>query len=126
MTNAAVAAIQYALEPTTDEGMAFLDAWNQGDFDVCRSAWPDAPKTCYIGADPLLPETMEFMEAERNHREQALLWCKFLKVADFSPAEDFKRNFWRGVVNLPADGYATLADAVQDAVDNDWPLRTGT
>jgi hypothetical protein len=50
-TNAAVAAVAYALE--TDEGMAFLRAWNYGDFDVIRREWPDAPKEVFIGADPL-------------------------------------------------------------------------
>lgn len=123
MTDAAVAAIQYALAPTTDEGMAFLEAWNQGDFDVCRREWPDAPQACFIGADPLLPETMALLEVERETQEQAQLWCKLMKIADFSPAEDFKRNFWRGVVNLPAEGYETLADAVKAAVENDKPQR---
>lgn len=50
-TNAAVAAVAFALE--TDEGMAFLRAWQYGDFDVIRREWPDAPKEVFIGADPL-------------------------------------------------------------------------
>lgn len=53
--NAAVAAIQFALE--TDEGMTFLRCWNQGDFDVIRREWPDAPKEVFIGTDPLHSET---------------------------------------------------------------------
>ncbi|MCY1313295.1 hypothetical protein D9M70_638040 [compost metagenome] len=50
--DAAVEAIQFAL--TADEGMAWLRLWNEGDFDACRREWPEAPKECYIGADPLL------------------------------------------------------------------------
>lgn len=53
--NAAVAAVQFAL--SADEGMEFLRCWNQGDFDVCRREWPEAPETVYVGADPLHPLT---------------------------------------------------------------------
>lgn len=49
--DAAVAAIQFALND--DDGMQFLRYWNQGDFDVLRSEWPDAPEVVFIGADPL-------------------------------------------------------------------------
>lgn len=49
--DACVAAIQFAL--TNDEGMAFLRCWNEGEFDRCHKWWPEAPDTCYIGADPL-------------------------------------------------------------------------
>ncbi len=50
MADAAVAAIQFALE--TDDGMAFLRCWNEGDFDSIRKEWPEAPKEVFIGADP--------------------------------------------------------------------------
>lgn len=123
MTNAAVAAIGFALDPTTDEGLSFLEAWNQGDFDVCRREWPEAPQECYVGADPALPETVALLETEIKTREHAALWEKLLKISDFSPAEDFKRNFWRGVVNVPADKHETMADAVKDALDNESPQR---
>lgn len=36
-----------------DDGMQFLRLWNQGDFDVIRSEWPEAPEEVFIGADPL-------------------------------------------------------------------------
>lgn len=49
--NAAVAAIQFALDD--NEGMQFLRHWNGGDFDVIRSEWPEAPEEVFIGADPL-------------------------------------------------------------------------
>ncbi len=54
--DAAVAAIQFALD--AEEGMAFLHRWNQGDFDVCRREWPEAPEAVYIGADPMHPQTV--------------------------------------------------------------------
>ena len=54
--NAAVAAIQFALE--TDDGLTFLRLWNQGDFDKTRLEWPEAPEAVYIGADPLHPDTV--------------------------------------------------------------------
>ncbi|MBP3998332.1 hypothetical protein [Pseudomonas koreensis] len=49
--DAAVAAIQFALDD--DDGMQFLRLWNDGDFDVIRSEWPEAPEEVFIGADPL-------------------------------------------------------------------------
>lgn len=55
MNNAAVAAIHFALE--TDEGLAYLRCWNEGDFQACRKEWPEAPEACYIGADLTHPET---------------------------------------------------------------------
>lgn len=52
LTNdAAVAAIQFAL--ADDDGMQFLRLWNEGEFDVIRSEWPEAPEEVFIGADPL-------------------------------------------------------------------------
>ena len=53
--NAAVAAIQFALE--TDEGLAFLRCWNEGNFDAIRREWPEAPESVFVGADPLHPAT---------------------------------------------------------------------
>lgn len=53
--NAAAAAIQFALE--AEDGKSFLRLWNEGEFDVCRRGWPEAPKEVYVGADPMLPET---------------------------------------------------------------------
>lgn len=51
--SAAVAAIAYALDIRTECPMEFLRCWNQGDFDVIRAEWPDAPEEVFIGADPL-------------------------------------------------------------------------
>lgn len=47
----AAAAIQFALDD--DDGMQFLRLWNQGDFDVIRREWPEAPESVFIGADQL-------------------------------------------------------------------------
>lgn len=49
--SAAVAAIQFAL--TDPEGMTFLRLWNEGEFDILRREWPEAPSEVYDGADPL-------------------------------------------------------------------------
>jgi hypothetical protein len=54
--NPAIAAIQFALE--TDDGLQFLRLWNQGDFDVIRREWSDAPESVFIGADPMHPDTV--------------------------------------------------------------------
>lgn len=48
---AAVAAIQFAL--SNPEGMTFLRMWNEGEFDILRREWPEAPSEVYVGADPL-------------------------------------------------------------------------
>ena len=51
--NAAVAAIAYVLNSRTEDPLQFLRLWNEGEFDVLRREWPDAPDETYIGADPL-------------------------------------------------------------------------
>lgn len=48
---ASLAVIQFVLE--TDQGMDFLQLWNDREFDECRKWWPEAPDKCYIGIDPL-------------------------------------------------------------------------
>ena len=48
--NPAVAAIQYALDMSDEDGMIFLKMWNEGDFLEIR-------EEVFIGADPLHPET---------------------------------------------------------------------
>lgn len=123
MSNAAAAAITYALSPHTDEGLAFLQAWQEGDFDACRREWPDAPPQCYIGADPLLPETKALMDAEQALHEEAAMWRMLTKVSDFSPAIDFNRKFWRGVIELPANDHESFEDAIRAAVVLDQGRR---
>lgn len=49
--DAACAAIAFALD--NDEGLEFLRFWNEGEFDVIRKEWPEAPEEVFIGADPL-------------------------------------------------------------------------
>jgi len=41
----------------TPDEMAFLRCWYEGDFEVIRREWPEAPETVFIGADPLHPKT---------------------------------------------------------------------
>lgn len=48
--NPALAAIQYVLE-TNDEPVAFLECWNEGDFDALREEWDNVPDEVFIGAD---------------------------------------------------------------------------
>jgi Lar family restriction alleviation protein len=51
--DAAVAAIQFALEDECGDGLQFLRYWNEGEFDVIRRNWADVPEAVFIGADPL-------------------------------------------------------------------------
>lgn len=53
--NSAVSAVQFALE--TDDGLAFLRCWNEGNFEAIRREWPEAPVSVFVGADPLHPAT---------------------------------------------------------------------
>jgi len=48
-SDAAKAAIEFAL--SNGEGVQFLRLWNQGDFEVIRKEWPEAPEEVFIGAD---------------------------------------------------------------------------
>ncbi|RQT33456.1 ead/Ea22-like family protein [Burkholderia contaminans] len=64
-THASVAAIQYALD--AEEGFEWLSLWNEGEFERCRRDWPDAPDDCYIGADPMHPETPRMLAAHATH-----------------------------------------------------------
>lgn len=50
---AAVAAIQFALELDADECKMFLSYWNEGEFDILREEWEEIPDEVFIGADPL-------------------------------------------------------------------------
>lgn len=59
---AAVAAINFALQPDSD-GLEFLRVWFHGDFGAIRKEWPDAPEAVFIGADPLHPATLAELEA---------------------------------------------------------------
>ena len=69
---AGTAAIEFALEDATGEGMAFLRCWLYGDFDVIRKEWPEAPESVYIGADPLHPETVAMLAAAPEAPEPVL------------------------------------------------------
>lgn len=64
--NAAIEAIAFALK--TDEGLAFLRCWNEGDFNAIREEWPEAPESVFVGADPLHPKTSDI----NNNKEAAI------------------------------------------------------
>jgi len=49
-----LAVIQFVLQQGAFDGFEFLQCWDAGDFEACRRYWPEAPKECYVGADPLL------------------------------------------------------------------------
>lgn len=49
--NPAIAAIQFAIDINTTDGLVFLDAWMQGDFEGIRTGWPDAPAEVFVGAE---------------------------------------------------------------------------
>lgn len=53
--DASTAAIQFtlALEAEREDGLAFLEMWNAGDFEAIRETWPTCPDEVFIGADPL-------------------------------------------------------------------------
>lgn len=72
MADAAVAAIQFALE--TDEGLAFLRCWNEGDFSSIREEWPEAPEDIFIGVDPLHVNRSKYPDPDIHNT---------LSIADF-------------------------------------------
>lgn len=43
---------------SAEEPMAFLRAWNEGNFEACRREWPEAPPEVYPGgvAAPIAAE----------------------------------------------------------------------
>lgn len=53
MSNAAVAAIKYALRNQGESPMEFLYCWVHGEFEAIRNEWPNVPDEVFIGADPL-------------------------------------------------------------------------
>jgi hypothetical protein len=65
--NPAVDAIKFAL--SADEGLTWLRLWNEGEFERSRFEWPESPEACYIGADPLHPETKRILDEQQNARQ---------------------------------------------------------
>ncbi|MDU9404882.1 hypothetical protein RTH46_20560 [Pseudomonas sp. zfem004] len=57
ISDAAVAAIAYALEHQCESPMEFLRCWNEGNFEALRTEWPEVPAEVFIGADPLHQQT---------------------------------------------------------------------
>lgn len=50
MAPPALAAIRFALQ-LKGNGLAFLRAWDNGEFDDIRENWPDAPEAVFLGVD---------------------------------------------------------------------------
>ena len=57
---AAIVAIKFGLDLceriSYEHGLSFLRAWNEGDFDVIRKEWPNAPEEVFLGVRPLIIE----------------------------------------------------------------------
>lgn len=119
MHKAAIAAIDFAIDPQTDDGLYFLKAWAHGEFDVCRKEWPEAPSQCYVGADPMLEETQQLIEAQNQMSRQASMWQKLMKEGDFSPATDYHSRFWRAVIDISAVNHGSFEEAMLAAVESD-------
>ena len=106
MSNAAVAVIAYVLDLDYDDGIDFLRNWNEGEFDICRRHWPDAPEECYIGADPLLPQTKAMLEQSEKNAAYAARWAVFRN-----------RDAYNGIdIEVFVDQFREDADAIVDAV----------
>ena len=55
--NPAVAAIAYAIDCETDEGLEFLKLWNEGEFQLLRDNWDNIPDKVFIGVEPFFKPT---------------------------------------------------------------------
>ncbi|NIF81596.1 hypothetical protein F3J20_30210 [Paraburkholderia sp. Cy-641] len=90
----AVSAIQYAL--SADDGLEWLEFWNEGEFEKCRRGWPDAPEDCFIGADPLHPETQRMLSAARHAifplSEDALVYDDSINASDRGKLPEIART----------------------------------
>lgn len=51
--DSAVAAIKFAVDRDTDSPVEFLRCWAEGEFDVIRREWPEAPDEVFEGAEVL-------------------------------------------------------------------------
>lgn len=57
--NPAAAAVEFAL--STEDSLQFLRLWNEGQFDVIRQEWPDAPPDVFAGADQYHKPTVRYV-----------------------------------------------------------------
>lgn len=92
--NAAVSAIQFALED--DDGIDFLRYWNEGDFDVLRRNWPEAPEAVFIGADPQHDRTA----AELDREQDAARLAKLLAICTEAKIKHGPKNEIRQVTMI--------------------------
>ena len=83
MNDAAVAAIQFALDTEHDGGMDFLRVWNQGDFPEIRKFWPEAPEEVFIGADPLhVPKQPQVLSTAPIATERSAMGAEPVDVSE--------------------------------------------
>lgn len=60
--SSATAAIAFSLSmDDADDAMEFLRLWNEGEFNLIRRSWPEAPEEIY-GADPLRADNLASVE----------------------------------------------------------------
>jgi|AntRauTorcE11897_2_1112592.scaffolds.fasta_scaffold63447_1 hypothetical protein len=88
-TDAAVAAIDFALQPDSD-GVEFLRVWFHGDFDAIRKEWPDAPESVFVGANPLHPATLAVMETATQ--KQSSVIADAIREAIFMTRSTFSKK----------------------------------
>ncbi|MFM0595359.1 hypothetical protein [Paraburkholderia dilworthii] len=125
--SASVAAIQFALE--ADEGMEWLSLWNEGSFDSCRREWPEAPQECYVGADPLMPETKALLAAQTSQqgisdaaRDVLAERRRHVEVEGWAQEHDDQHN--AGMLAVSAACYALHAAAGLSSTDSAYWSRT--
>lgn len=56
---AALAAMEFMLNPECECPMEFLRCWNEGNFDAIRDEWPEAPEAVFVGAEVTSPGQAE-------------------------------------------------------------------
>lgn len=116
--NPAAAAVQFALQQGM-ECSTFLRLWNEGEFDVIRKEWPEAPDAIFIGADPsMTPSANDATRGELTDDEvDALLRTRIpggSKAADwFIPhdSEKAKANIRYVVRALVTAANASIQEA---------------
>jgi hypothetical protein len=64
--NASLAAIMFTETLDPQDTKTFLNWWIHGEFDLCLSHFPEAPKEIYIGADPLYELRNSYAEPSKS------------------------------------------------------------
>lgn len=64
--DAAIAAIEFAIDPNTECPIEFLRLWLEGNFDAIEKEWPEAPEAVYRGVDLDYPRRHKGTENENR------------------------------------------------------------